>query len=115
MNARYRNRPEAGRVLASLLRHHAGDPSLLVLALPRGGVPVGFEIARVLKAPLDVFIVRKLGMIGHEEFALGAIASGGVRVLNAEAIESLNIRPETIEAIAAAEHDELIRRETIFR
>ncbi len=115
MNARYRNRAEAGRVLASLLRHHAGDPALLILALPRGGVPVGFEIARALKAPLDVFVVRKLGMIGHEEFALGAIASGGVRVLNTEAIEHLNISQHTIERIAAAEQEELTRREVMFR
>src|SRR5438128_2377136 len=115
MNARYRNRFEAGRVLAGLLRHHADDPSVIVLALPRGGVPVGFETARALRAPLDVFVVRKLGMVGHEEFALGAIASGGVRVLNAEAVRTLNIPAETIEAVAAREEEELERREIAFR
>ena len=115
MNARYRNRFEAGRVLAGLLRHHADDPSIIVLALPRGGVPVGFETARALRAPLDVFVVRKLGMVGHEEFALGAIASGGVRVLNTEAIRTLNIPAETIEAVAAREEEELERREVAFR
>src|SRR5207249_6806196 len=89
--------------------------SIIVLALPRGGVPVGFETARALRAPLDVFVVRKLGMVGHEEFALGAIASGGVRVLNTEAIRTLNIPAETIEAVAAREEEELERREIAFR
>src|SRR5207245_1002515 len=81
---RFRDRFEAGRVLADRLRHYAGRPDVLVLALPRGGVPVAFEVARALHAPLDVFLVRKLGVPGHEELAMGAIASGGVRVLNDE-------------------------------
>src|SRR5437762_11392276 len=78
----FRNREEAGRVLAERLTHYANRPDVVVLALPRGGVPVGFEIAQALHAPLDVFVVRKLGVPGHEELAMGAIASGGVRVVN---------------------------------
>jgi len=87
----------------------------VVFALPRGGVPVAFEVARVLDAPLDVFLVRKLGVPGHEELALGAIAQGGVRVLNAEVVRSLNIAPDTIEAVAAREGEELARRERAYR
>ena len=87
----------------------------MVFALPRGGVPVAFEVARVLDAPLDVFLVRKLGVPGHEELALGAIAQGGVRVLNAEVVRSLDIAPDTIEAVAAREGEELARRERAYR
>jgi putative phosphoribosyl transferase len=87
----------------------------VVFALPRGGVPVAFEVARVLDAPLDVFLVRKLGVPGHEELALGAIAQGGVRVLNAEVVRSLDIAPDTIEAVAAREGEELARRERAYR
>jgi putative phosphoribosyl transferase len=115
MAARFRNRSEAGRVLAGLLKSHANDPNAVVLALPRGGVPVGYEVARVLRTPLDVFVVRKLGLRGHSEFAIGAIATGGVRVLNAEAVRSLNISSEEIEATALEEQQELERREAAFR
>ena len=87
----FRDRAEAGRRLAEKLVEYAGRPDVLVLALPRGGVPVAFEVARALEAPLDVFVVRKLGVPGHEELAMGAIASGGVWVLNDDVIEALNI------------------------
>src|SRR3954470_3544013 len=87
---RFRNRAEAGRLLAERLSEYAGRDDVVVLALPRGGVPVAFGVARALGAPLDVFLVRKLGVPGHEELALGAIATGGTRVLNKEMIESLN-------------------------
>jgi erythromycin esterase-like protein/predicted phosphoribosyltransferase len=112
---RFRNRAEAGRLLAERLRDYAGRDDVVVLGLPRGGVPVAFEIARALDAPLDVFLVRKLGVPGHEEVALGAIATGGVRVLNKQLIESLDIPPEWIEAIDAKERRELERRERVYR
>jgi predicted phosphoribosyltransferase len=112
---RFRDREDAGRVLASLLRHHAGDPRVLVLALPRGGVPVGFEIAKALGAPLDVFVVRKLGVPGHEELAVGAIASGRVLVLNDDVVQALRITREVIDAVAAQEGRELERRERAYR
>jgi len=115
MAARFRDRFEAGRVLASLLKHRAHDPDCIVLALPRGGVPVGYEVARALQAPLDVFIVRKLGLRGHPEFAIGAIGSGGVRVLNSEAVRALNVSDAEIEDTARQEQEELERREVIFR
>src|SRR6266568_9302013 len=99
----FQDRFEAGRVLASKLSHLANRPDVVVLALPRGGVPVGYEVAKALNAPLDVFVVRKLGVPGHKELAMGAIASGGVRVLNTEVIEALGISPMTIEAVAASE------------
>ena len=86
---RFRDRAEAGRVLADRLRHYAGRDDVIVLALPRGGVPVGYEVAKALGAPLDVFVVRKLGVPGYEELAMGAIASGGLIVLNPEALEAL--------------------------
>src|SRR3954462_15786749 len=105
------NRSEAGRLLADKLEKYAGRDDVIVLGLPRGGVPVAFEIAQALDAPLDVFIVRKLGVPGHEEVALGAIASGGVRVLNRQLVESLGIPAEWIEAIDAKERRELDRRE----
>ena len=108
---RFRNREEAGKVLAERLRHLAGDPRLIVLALPRGGVPVAFEIAMALGAPLDVFVVRKLGVPGHEELALGAIATGPVVVLNDDVVGALRITREVIEAISAQETRELERRE----
>jgi erythromycin esterase-like protein/predicted phosphoribosyltransferase len=112
---RFRDRRHAGRVLAERLREYAGRDDVLVLALPRGGVPVGYEIARALDAPLDVFLVRKLGVPGNEEHALGAIATGGVRVLNKPVIEALGIPPEWIEAIDARERRELHRREREYR
>lgn len=109
------DRYEAGRQLAERLRHLAGRPDVVVFALPRGGVPVGFEVARALEIPLDVFLVRKLGVPGHEELAMGAIASGGVRVLAEDIIRSLRISPEDIEEVTAAEARELARREHEYR
>ncbi|SRR5579871_1355400 len=112
---RFRDRAEAGRLLGERLRRFAGRPDVVVLALPRGGVPVGLEVARALQAPLDVFVVRKLGVPGHEELALGAIATGGVRVLNRELIAALGLSPEWLEAIDARERRELERRERSYR
>src|SRR5688500_18692071 len=104
---RFRDRAHAGRLLAERLRDYAGRDDVVVLALPRGGVPVGYEVARALDAPLDVFLVRKLGVPGHEEHALGAIATGGIRVLNTPVVESLNLPAEWVEAIDAKERREL--------
>jgi predicted phosphoribosyltransferase len=112
---RFRNRSEAGRLLAEKLAAYANRPDVIVLALPRGGVPVAYEVARALEAPLDVFLVRKLGVPGHEEFAFGAIATGGVRVLNEDVVRALGIPPDMIEAIAAHEQQELERRERLYR
>jgi predicted phosphoribosyltransferase len=112
---RFLDRSDAGRFLAARLMCYAGRPDVLVLALPRGGVPVGYEVARALDAPLDVFIVRKLGVPGHEELAMGAIASGGVRVLNSELIERLGLSREAVDAVAAREALELERRERLYR
>ena len=109
----YADRIDAGRRLAAALRHLRQRPPLLVLALPRGGVPVGFEVARELGAPLDVLIVRKLGHPGHEEYAMGAIASGGVRVMNPEAEHSVSAAE--VERVAARELGELERRERSYR
>ncbi|WP_141618355.1 phosphoribosyltransferase [Myxococcus sp. AB036A] len=111
----FQDRYEGGRVLADHLLRHARQPGTLVLALPRGGVPVGAEVARKLGVPLDVFLVRKLGTPGHEELAMGAIASGGVRVLNREVLDELNIGREQIEAAARREAVELQRREESYR
>jgi putative phosphoribosyl transferase len=111
----FRDRTEAGRVLARELRAYAGRPDVLVLALPRGGVPVGYEVAHELGAPLDVFVVRKLGAPGQEELAIGAIASGGVRVLNREVVRLLGITEEEIEEIADREQRERERRERLYR
>ncbi|HEV8552329.1 MAG TPA: phosphoribosyltransferase [Casimicrobiaceae bacterium] len=111
----FANRREAGRILASLLMKYADRDDVLVLALPRGGVPVGFEVAQALRVPLDVFIVRKLGVPGHDELAMGAIATGGVRVLNDDVVISLELEPEVIDAVAAREEKELARRERIYR
>ncbi len=112
---RFRDRAHAGRLLAERLRDYAGRDDVVVLALPRGGVPVGYEIARTLDAPLDVFLVRKLGVPGHEEHALGAIATGGIRVLNTQLVESLDLPAEWVEAIDAKERRELQRRERTYR
>lgn len=109
------NRADAGRKLASELHEYAGRPDLVVLALPRGGVPVAYEVAKALQAPLDVFLVRKLGVPGHEELAMGAIASGGVRVLNREVVRALKIPLRVIDAVAEAEQRELERREQAYR
>jgi predicted phosphoribosyltransferase len=111
----FRDRTEAGRRLAAELAAYAGRPDVLVLALPRGGVPVAFEVARALHAPLDVFLVRKLGVPGHEELAMGAIATGGVRVMNSDVVRALHIPEEAIEAVAAEEQQELERRERLYR
>jgi putative phosphoribosyl transferase len=115
MLTRFRNRTEAGRRLARRLAAYAGRTDVVVLGLPRGGVPVAFEVARALEAPLDVFIVRKLGVPGHEELAMGAIASGGIRVLNDEVIRSLNIPDHLIEVVTAKELRELRWRESAYR
>jgi len=112
---RFRDRREAGRVLATRLQTYANRPDVLVLALPRGGVPVGFEVAQALKAPLDIFLVRKLGVPGHEELAMGALASGGVRVLNEDVVRCLHIQEATIDAVAKEEQRELERRERLYR
>lgn len=114
-HARFRDRYEAGRRLAAALSPYAGRPNLLVLALPRGGVPVGYEVARALGAPLDVMLVRKLGVPGHEELAMGAIASGGIRVVSDEVVAAFNIPDRVIAAVAAQEEEELWRRERLYR
>src|SRR5512135_222122 len=101
MPTAFRDRTEAGQRLAERLVAYAGRPDVLVLALPRGGVPVASEVARVLGVPLDVFVVRKLGVPGHEELAIGAIASGGVCVPNDDVVQALNIPERMIEAVAA--------------
>ncbi len=111
----FRDRHDAGRYLATTLERYAHDPGVMVLALPRGGVPVAYEIARALHAPLDVFVVRKLGAPGQEELALGAIASGGVRVLNHETVDLLGIKQQDIERITQRELAELQRRERQYR
>lgn len=111
----YRDRVDAGRQLAERLSSLANRPDLLVLALPRGGVPVGYEVARALNAPLDVFLVRKLGVPGHEEYAMGAIASDGVRVLNEDVIAALAIPDRAVAAVADEEGRELARREAAYR
>lgn len=111
----YADRRAAGRELAAELRQYAGRDDVLVLALPRGGVPVAFEVASSLEAPLDVFLVRKLGTPGHRELAMGAIASGGVRVLNEDVVHHLGIDAEQIEAVAREEQRELERREAAYR
>jgi putative phosphoribosyl transferase len=113
--SRFHNRREAGRLLAAKLTAYAKRPDVIVLALPRGGVPVAYEVAQTLEAPLDVFLVRKLGVPGHEEYALGAIATGGVRVINQDLVRALHLPPATIEAIAAREQQELERRERVYR
>lgn len=115
MNKPFRDRREAGRILAGQLADYAGRPNVLVLALPRGGVPVAFEVARALDAPLDLFLVRKLGVPGHEELAMGAIATGGVRLLHPELVRRLGIAPEVIDRVAEAEQAELSRRGRAYR
>lgn len=113
----FRDRKEAGELLAKELdrRLPSERSEVLVLALPRGGVPVGYEIARALELPLDVFVVRKLGVPGHEELAMGAIASSGVRVLNDEVVNYLRVSVKTIDAVTAREERELERREKKYR
>lgn len=115
MRTQFRNRAEAGEILAQKLAKYADQPGVLVLALPRGGVPVGQVVAQYLHVPLDVFIVRKLGVPGREELAMGAIASGGVRALNRPVIDSLQISSDAIAAVVARERRELLRREQTYR
>jgi putative phosphoribosyl transferase len=111
----FSDRRHAGRLLAERLREHARQPDTLVLALPRGGVPVAFEVARALELPLDVFVVRKLGVPGHEELAMGAIASGGVRVLNPEVTGRIRASERIVGRVAERERAELERRERRYR
>src|SRR5215212_8446881 len=111
----YRDRTEAGKRLVAQLKDYADRPDVLVLALPRGGVPVAFAVAEALRAPLDIFLVRKLGVPGHEELAMGAIATGGVRVLNDDVVSYLRVPGRVIDAVAADELRELERRERAYR
>lgn len=111
----FQNRRDAGKYLATKLAKYADRRDVIVLALPRGGVPVAFEVAQALHAPLDVFLVRKLGVPGHEELAMGAIASGGGYVLNNEVVQGLRIPSRVIEMVAAQERRELDRRERRYR
>jgi predicted phosphoribosyltransferase len=115
MDTRFQDRTEAGRLLANALVDYADRGDVLVLALPRGGVPVAFEVAQALHAPLDVFLARKLGVPGHEELAMGALASGGMRVINDEVVQALDIPPDVIDSVAAVEERELQRRERAYR
>jgi predicted phosphoribosyltransferase len=108
------NRRDAGRQLAAELHQYAGE-DVVVLALPRGGVPVAYEVARALHSPLDVFVVRKIGVPGHRELAMGAIASGGLRVLNMDVIDALRIPPAMIDAVAERELGELERQQKAYR
>jgi predicted phosphoribosyltransferase len=111
----FRDRTDAGRRLATRLSHYVNRPDVIVLAVPRGGVPVGAEVARALGAPLDIFLVRKLGAPGREELAMGAIASGGVRIINEDVVRDLGIPPARLEEAAARETEELRRRESAYR
>lgn len=115
MLTRFRDRADAGQRLARRLAAYAGDPDVLVLALPRGGVPVAAEVARGLGAPLDIFLVRKLGVPGREELAMGAVAAGAIRVLNQDVIEALKIPDRVIEAVTSRELRELRWRERAYR
>jgi predicted phosphoribosyltransferase len=111
----YRDRVDAGKQLATKLGDYANRDDVLVLALPRGGVPVAYEVAKALRAPLDIFLVRKLGVPGHEELAMGAISTGGVRVLNDDVVNYLGISTDVIDAVAEEELKELERRERAYR
>ncbi len=115
MPRRFRDRKHAGVELAGKLAAYAGDRKVVVLGLPRGGLPVAYEVARALHAPLDVFVVRKLGVPGHSELAMGAIASGGVRVLNQDVIDALRIAPAIVDAVALREQQELERQQRDYR
>lgn len=111
----FRNRSHAGRALGQALSRYAGRSDVVVLALPRGGVPVAFEVAQALHAPLDVFLVRKLGLPGYEEYAMGAVASGGVRVLDQTLIREAGISPAVLQRVVEQEERELLRRERAYR
>jgi predicted phosphoribosyltransferase len=111
----FNDRSDAGRSLARNLQSYKNRPDVIILALPRGGVPVAFEVARELKAPLDVFIVRKLGVPGHEELGMGAIATGDVRVVNESIVRDLGISREVLDLVTAREREELERREQLYR
>ena len=111
----FHNRNVAGRLLARKLEHYAGQSDVLVLAIPRGGVPVAFQVAAKLGAPLDVFVVRKLGVPSQPELAFGAIASGGIRILDEQIVESMGVSEQEIEQIAAEQRAELNRRERVYR
>lgn len=113
--APFKDRRDAGKKLANKLSAYAGHPQGIVLALPRGGVPVAYEVARALSLPLDIFLIRKLGVPGREELAFGAIASGGVRVLNGDVMRMLSIPEEVINFVAKRELQELQRRENLYR
>jgi predicted phosphoribosyltransferase len=115
MTERFQDRTEAGKLLAESLAGFADRPDVLVLALPRGGVPVAFEVAQALRVPLDVFVVRKLGTPGNEELAMGAIASGGIRVLNQSVVGVLGVPADMIDEVAERELHELERRERVYR
>src|ERR1039458_9563249 len=115
MNMMFTNRSEAGKKLAMRLEKYANRDDVIVLGTPRGGVPVAFEVATALKLPLDVFVLRKLGVPGHEELAFGAIASGGVRILDRDTVEGLGITGLDIERVTRAEKQELERREQLYR
>jgi putative phosphoribosyl transferase len=111
----FRNRKEAGQILGRSLQKYKDRPDVLVLGLPRGGVPVAYEVARELNAPLDVFIVRKLGVPGHEELGMGAIATGGVRILHEGIVRELGISQKVIDVVSQEEQQELERRERLYR
>jgi predicted phosphoribosyltransferase len=115
MSSRFRNRIDAGRQLGAALAKYADRPDVTVLGLPRGGIPVAAEVARALHVPLDVFVVRKLGVPGHEEYAMGAIASGGVRLLDRRTVAAAGLTPAQVESVTAAERAELERRERSYR
>lgn len=114
MNTRFENRAAAGRILAEKLEHYSDRFDVIVFALPRGGVPVGYEVAKHLKAPLEIFLVRKLGVPGHEEFAMGAIASGGLWFVNDDVVKQLGITRQQIKQIVEREERELERREQLY-
>src|SRR5512135_2345312 len=113
--AQFKDRRHAGRVLAQDLSAYEGRSDVILFALPRGGVPVAYEVALALNAPLDVFVVRKLGLPGQEELAIGAIASGGIRVLNEDIVRALHIPEEMINFVVRQELQELHRREQLYR
>jgi putative phosphoribosyl transferase len=115
MNSKFRDRTEAGQLLATQLANYANRPDVLVLALPRGGVPVAYEIAQALNVPLDICLVRKLGVPGQEELAMGAIAPGGIMVLNNDVLRSLRISRQTLLQVATRERQELERRLRVYR